>query len=233
MADDRIRHEKLSAGDTVYDIYTTGYTTARYILLHVTGKRGDDTLPDEAAYIAEHTDKGFIFAVCTVDDWNIELSPWKARAAFGNSDFGDGAEATLNRVLKLLGAVRERYGIGDGVHVILGGYSLAGLFALWSGHVCCDFDGTAAVSPSVWFDGWTEFASLNRTQADAVYLSLGVREEKTRNPMLKTVGDCIRRQYELLCENGVNCTLEWNDGGHLNDAELRTAKGFLWCMNQL
>nr|MBQ4319901.1 esterase [Clostridia bacterium] len=233
MTGDVIKHEKLSLDDNVYDIYTSGDTPANYILLHITGKPETDALPSEAAYIAERTGKAFIFAVCTVDDWNSELSPWKARAAFGNEDFGDGGKATLDRVRKLSGALRELYGIGDGVRVIIGGYSLAGLFALWSGYVCNEFDGTAAVSPSVWFDGWTEFASRNRTQAEAVYLSLGVREEKTRNPVLKTVGGCIRRQYDLLCGNGVNCILEWNDGGHFSDIELRTAKGFLWCMDHI
>ena len=35
-------------------------------------------------------------------------------------------------------------------------------------------------------------------RTDSVYLSLGDREEKTRNPVMATVGDCIREGHELL-----------------------------------
>ena len=64
-----------------------------------------------------------------------------------------------------------------------------------------------------------------------VYLSLGDREEKTRNPVMAQVGSCIRSAYEMLQERGVCCTLEWNKGNHFKDPDLRTAKAFAWVMN--
>ena len=71
----------------------------------------------------------------------------------------------------------------------------------------------------------------NRIKTDTVYLSLGDREEKTRNPMLATVGEKIREAHNLLRENSVNCILEWNNGNHFKDADLRTAKAFAWVLN--
>ena len=68
-------------------------------------------------------------------------------------------------------------------------------------------------------------------KADKVYLSLGNREEKTRNPIMSTVGDRIREANELLKQRGVNCTLEWNDGNHFREPDVRTAKGFVWLLN--
>lgn len=69
-------------------------------------------------------------------------------------------------------------------------------------------------------------------RSEAVYLSLGDREEKTRNPVMATVGDNIREACRLLRSRNVSCTLEWNEGNHFRDAELRTAKAFAWILKQ-
>ena len=70
----------------------------------------------------------------------------------------------------------------------------------------------------------------NTIQADKVYLSLGNREAKTRNPVMATVADCIEMSFDHLRKQGVNSTLEWNEGNHFKDAEIRTAKGFAWIL---
>ena len=70
----------------------------------------------------------------------------------------------------------------------------------------------------------------NRVHTGKVYLSLGDREEKTGNPILASVGDCIREGYELFREQGVPCVLEWNQGSHFKDPDLRTASAFSWVL---
>ena len=65
-------------------------------------------------------------------------------------------------------------------------------------------------------------------RAKSVYLSLGKREERTRNPLMATVGDCIREGYNLLKMQKIRTILEWNPGNHFKDAGIRTAKGFAW-----
>ena len=70
-------------------------------------------------------------------------------------------------------------------------------------------------------------SSRDPIRAKAVYLSLGDREERAKNPVMATVGDCIRTQYDRLRERSA-CTLQWNPGNHFRDAEQRTAAGFLW-----
>ena len=69
-------------------------------------------------------------------------------------------------------------------------------------------------------------------RADKVYLSLGDKEEKTRNKVMSAVGDRIREADALLRERGVNCTLVWNAGNHFKDADIRTAKAFAWVIEQ-
>ena len=51
---------------------------------------------------------------------------------------------------------------------------------------------------------------------------------------MKTVGDNIRRQLELLQEDA-NCetsTLEMNQGNHFREPDKRTAKGFAWLIRE-
>ena len=142
-----------------------------------------------------------------------------------NIPFGDGAQKTLDEILKLTGNPEKEY--------VIGGYSMGGLFALWA---CCQTDrfvGAAAVSPSVWFPGFAEYAASRRLMAKHIYLSLGDREEKTRNPIMATVGSRIRELYEQLCAQGISCCLEWNKGNHFTDPDRRTAKGFAWILNDV
>ena len=116
--------------------------------------------------------------------------------------------------------------------LFIGGYSLAGLFALWAGYQTDRFDGIAAASPSIWFPRFTEYMRENRMNAEAVYLSLGDREERTRNPLMSQMGNAIRSAEAMLKEKGIDCILEWNKGNHFKDPDLRTAKAFAWLMNR-
>ncbi len=178
----------------------------------------------EADIIKELAGPDFFLQAVRVD-WFNDLSPWKAPAVFRNIPFGDGAQKTLDEILKLTGNPDKEY--------IIGGYSMGGLFALWA---CCQTDrflGAAAVSPSVWFPGFAEYTASHRMMAEQVYLSLGDREEKTRNPVMATVGDRIRELHEQFCSQSISCCLEWNKGNHFTDPDRRTARGFAWILKEL
>ena len=107
---------------------------------------------------------------------------------------------------------------------------MAGLFALWTAMQTNRFDGIAAASPSIWFPGFLEYMKRQKVQSDCIYLSLGDKEEKTRNLVMATVGDCIREAHAWLQQCGIGSTLEWNPGNHFRDPGLRTAKAFAWVM---
>ncbi len=181
--------------------------------------------------------KGFTLAAFKVNVWNDDLSPWEAPPVFGDQGFAGGAEATLKYVEEelipeLIGG-KDAEMIGDrNAELYIGGYSLAAFFALWAAYQTDVFSGVAAASPSVWFPGWIDYAEKNPVKAAKVYLSLGDKEEKTRNQVMRTVGDNIRRQYELLqADRGCSdCTLEMNPGNHFKEPDIRTAKGFAWLL---
>lgn len=69
-------------------------------------------------------------------------------------------------------------------------------------------------------------------KAGAIYLSLGKKEEKVRNQIMKQVGDVVRMQHEQLKKAGIATALEWNEGNHFQDSEKRLAKGIAWILKQ-
>ena len=179
---------------------------------------------------------GFTLAAFRVNDWNSDLSPWEAPPVFGNEGFAGRAEETLHYVTDELipALITDRDMTDKTVKLLIGGYSLAGFFALWAAYRTDIFSGVAAASPSVWFPGWIDYAGKHSVLADKVYLSLGDKEEKTRNPVMRTVGDNIRRQHELLQADPVcgKCTLEMNQGNHFKEPDIRTARGFAWLLKE-
>lgn len=95
-------------------------------------------LDQQIRFMTEHTEKSFLLVSFLVKDWNQDLSPWCAPAVFRKEDFGKGAGETLAFIEKMLiPEIGRRYGLEENIKdipVILGGYSLAGLFALWSAY---------------------------------------------------------------------------------------------------
>ncbi len=184
-----------------------------------------DMMESEIAIINAQTQKSFAMIAVKIGNWQHELTPWAAPPVFGREPFGDGAKETLNYITS------EVIPIMNETRVLLGGYSLAGLFSLWAGYNSSMFEGIAAVSPSVWYPEWINYISLHEPKVRKVYLSLGDKEEKTRNQVMARVGEAIRIQYDTLQKLSCNTILEWNDGNHFVDADKRMARGFAWLMN--
>lgn len=179
---------------------------------------------NEYEKIRELTGVDFCLTAFKVNDWNKDLSPWVAPAVFGIENFGDGAADTLKEILSLCTDKDKKYYIG--------GYSLAGLFSLWTSVQTDRFEGVAAASPSVWFPDFLEYIRERKPLCKKIYLSLGDKEEKTRNPVMATVGDKIRELDSFLVQEGFDCVLEWNEGNHFKDFDIRTAKAFASVMSR-
>ena len=201
-----------------------GDRAADAVLIQPVDEHDLSCMENEVRLIAELCPVTFHLIAVKVNDWNRDLSPWTAPAVFGREGFGDGAANTLAGILTLCADRSKTYYVG--------GYSLAGLFALWAACQTDVFQGVAAASPSVWFPGFLDYMEEHGMQSPAVYLSLGDREAKTRNPVMATVADRIRQTYDLLRSRGVHSVLEWNPGNHFRDADLRTARAFAWLMKQ-
>ena len=210
-----------------------GEAHAEYLLLQMTGEHELESMESEVAAIAQSAHH-FLFAAIPVKSWNNELSPWEAPAVWGKESFGGNAADTLRFLTEqVIPTLKKQFALPGNVRIILGGYSLAGLFALWASTQTDLFYGIAAASPSVWFPGWMECERQHPMQAQRVYLSLGDKEEHTKNAVMAAVGDNIRTLHSRLIDRGTDCTLAWNSGGHFKDTDLRTARAFRWVMEHI
>ena len=200
-----------------------GDPAARAVLIQPVDEQDLSVIENEVNVIKQLSDRDFRLITFKVENWNRDLSPWKAPAVFGKRDFGDGAEDTLSEILKVCSDRDREY--------IIGGYSLAALFSLWAVYQTDVFAAAAAASPSMWFPGFIEYMSENVIRCKAVYLSLGDKEERTKNRVMATVGDRIREAYDILQKAGIESILEWNAGNHFNESDVRTAKAFARVLN--
>ena len=207
-----------------------GDTGAEYLLLQMANEHDFAGMAREVEAIHRQTAQLFLLAAVQVENWNDDLSPWPAPPVWGKQGFVGRAGNTLAWLEQAVPGIRQQYSTKEDCKVILGGYSLAGLFALWAATQTNALCGVAAASPSVWFPGWSEYEAAHPIQAQRVYLSLGDREEHTKNQTMAAVGDNIRALHSALLQRGKACTLEWNAGGHFKDADLRTARAFAWVM---
>ena len=201
------------------------------LLVQPSARHENGTLEAEVAQLEALAPKPFLLATIELEDWTIGLMPWWDGNISRDPEAGKHGQETLDFILNdLLPELESRYGA---LPVILGGYSLGGLFALWASCQTARFRGVAAASPSVWIHGWLPFAKKHVPMADAIYLSLGDREEHVKNQAIARVGDNLRAYYELLQAQSRRCTLVWEEGNHFNDNAGRLARAFAWCLKQI
>ena len=206
-----------------------------YILIQPVDENDISVLDNEVKHIEENTDRNFSLVAFKIEDWNSELTPWEMPLLRGKGNFGDGAAGTLEFIKNELIPALSEYTNTENKEIkyILGGYSLAGLFSLWSGYQTDIFEGIAAVSPSVWYKKWIEYVEAEKPLSEKIYLSLGDTEETTKHQILSKIGENIRKQHEILEKSeNVKTVLEWNEGNHFKNPDIRIAKGFLWVMNK-
>ena len=133
--------KQVQIGDRPCRIY--GVDCAEYLLLQMTDEH-------EVAAIAQGAAHPFLFAAVPVESWNDELSLWEAPAVWGKESFGGNAADTLRFLTEqVIPSLKQQFDLPENVKIILGGYSLAGLFALWASTQTNLFYGVAAASPSV------------------------------------------------------------------------------------
>jgi predicted alpha/beta superfamily hydrolase len=204
-----------------------------FILVQPSARHENATLESEVQQIAALSKAPFVLSAIELEDWVVDLMPWPDGNISRDPEAGKHGRDTLGYILMdLVPELKGRYG---SLPVILGGYSLGGLFAIWASMQSGCFKAVAAASPSVWIHDWIPFARRHAPMADCVYLSLGDKEEHVKNQAIARVGDNLRAQYGLLREQlgPERCTLVREDGNHFTDNDGRTARAFAWCMDRL
>ena len=210
----------------------SGSETPDYFLIQPSARHENSSIEAEVTQLSALTEKSFLLVTIELADWTLDLMPWPDGNISRDPEAGKHGQETLDYVRQdLLPELERRYGPRP---VILGGYSLAGLFALWASCQTDRFQAIAAASPSVWIHGWIPFAKKYMPMARTIYLSLGDREEHVKNQAIARVGDNLRAYYEMLRNRlgPEQCALVWEEGGHFNENAGRLARAFAWCMDR-
>ena len=160
--------------------------------------------------------------------WDHDMTAWYCPPLSKNDGpYTGGADEYLKMLLsEILPKAKDRIN-GDPIFAGIAGYSLAGLFALYSLYQCDAFERAASMSGSLWFPDFKEYCLEHAMQRrpDKIYLSLGDQEARSRNRLLKSVQENTENILTHYRELGLDVTWELNPGNHFRDAELRIAKG--------
>ena len=116
----------------------------------------------------------------------------------------------------------------------IAGYSLAGLFALYAIYRTELFSRVGNMSGSLWFPGMKAyiFSHEPKRRPDCIYFSLGDKESKTRNPILRTVQENTEEICAYYQRRGIDTVFRLNPGNHFVQSVERTAAGIVWMLGR-
>ena len=215
-----------AAGKNV-TLFTAARDNAPLVLLHTFEDEGESVYRAVQAM----TDADYSIAAIGGLRWEDEMSPWENPPVFkGDTPFTGGADAYLSILTdRILPEILSRLS-AEPAYLALAGYSLAGLFAVYASYRTALFSRVASASGSFWFPGFLEFAEKHEaaSKPERVYFSLGDKESKTRNQILRTVEDHTRALQERFESAGAKTVFELNPGNHFQNATERMAKGIAW-----
>lgn len=177
---------------------------------------------------------GFNLVTISGLHWNQELSPWPIETVVSKDDkFTGEASNWLALLTAEVVPQVERLLDAPPSWRLLAGYSMAGLFAVWTAFQTDLFTRILSASGSMWYPGWLEYAREHELAAplQGAYLSVGEQESTARNAVLQTVGERTRAMAALLAERGIPSKFELNPGNHFKNPSLRVAKGLKWLMH--
>src|SRR5690606_37784044 len=123
-------------------------------------------------------------------DWNEQMSPWYAKKVFSSDkDFAGKADEYIKMLSnEMIPEIESKLGFIP-IERGIAGYSLAGLFSLYSLYKTDLFQFSASISGSLWFDGFINDIKSNemKSKVNKIYLSLGDEENSSKNHRIKQV----------------------------------------------
>ena len=178
-----------------------------------------------------------LFSLVTISnlDWNQDMAPWDSPAAFKNGEpFTGGADDYMRLLVEEIMPRAEKELAGPPAWRGIAGYSLAGLFALYAIYQTDVFSRVGCMSGSLWFPGFKEyiFSHEPKRRPECIYFSLGDKEAKTRNPVLKTVQENTEEIQAFYRSKGIDTVFQMNPGNHFVQGIERTIAGIQWLLSK-
>ena len=198
-----------------------------------------NTFSDEGQKVYEATQAigcpPFTLVAISDLDWNHDMVPWDSPPAFKNAEpCTGGADDYLRLLAEEIIPTAEKEIAGVPYWRGIAGYSLAGLFALYAIYQTDLFSRVGSMSGSLWFPGMKEYIFSHETKCrpDCMYFSLGDKESKTRNPVLRNVRQNTEEIHAFYRGKGIDTAFQLNPGNHYNQAVERTAAGLCWLLSR-
>ena len=168
-------------------------------------------------------------------DWNHDMAPWDIPPiSKGDTPCTGGADEYLRLLIYEIIPETEKLIQGEPMWRGLAGYSLAGLFAVYSLYRAGCFSRIASMSGSLWFPDFKEYVLSHEMKRipEHLYLSLGDKECRTRNPYLKNVQINTEEIHAFFAQKGIDTVFQLNPGNHFKNAVQRTAAGIAWMLSK-
>ncbi len=213
------------------NVYPASGPDQPVVYLHTFGHQGNQV------YKAVQNLKSPDFTLVAVSDlaWDHDMTPWDCPPISKmDTPCTGGADDYLNLLIREIMPEAEKNIQGKPAWRGISGYSLAGLFAVYSIYQTDLFSRVASMSGSLWFPGIKEyiFSHEMKIRPDHMYFSLGDKEAKTRNSYLKTVQDNTSDIQKFYDEQGVDSVFVLNPGNHYANPMERTAAGIDWILRR-
>ena len=157
------------------------------------------------------------FTLVAISDleWNHDMVPWDSPPAFKNAEpCTGGADEYLRLLTEEIIPTAEREITGVPSWCGIAGYSLAGLFALYAIYRTDLFSRVGSISGSLWFPSVKEyiFSHEPKRWPDCMYFSLGDKESKPRNQVLRNVRQNTEEIQAFYQAKGIDTVFQLNPG---------------------
>ena len=181
--------------------------------------------------------KEFILVAISNLDWNNDITPWFApKLNEKDVDYLGKADDYIKLLTNKIAPQTEKY-VENNLKIkieyfAIAGYSLRGLFAIYSAYKTDIFTKIASASGSFWFPKFIDFVKTTNISSNVrkIYFSFGNKESKARNQVLATVEINTIELEKIYNNKGIETIYEVNEGNHFKDATLRMAKGIKWIL---
>jgi predicted alpha/beta superfamily hydrolase len=199
------------------------------LIILLAGEYEEQTLAEIREMLLQQIDVGncraFMIAGFGPIDWHRDYSPWYLEG--NNARIFEGkADETIEFMKNtLLPELQKSYSLNGEVYPV--GYSLGGLTAIYA-HCSIGFTGCGSCSGALWFPGWLEFVK-EHLPSGKVYLSLGGKEEKTKDSLMCQVGIITQKTKELVAKS-TEVTYVKEPGGHFKEVPQRIGRAILWLL---
>ena len=198
--------------------------TAGHVSVSVFGNKKEETviyIPIPVTEVMEtaHLTEEFQLLLAFIDgmDWNRDLSPWPAPKVFRQEeDFSGKADDFLALLAAEVFPKVESLPERPPEKRMLAGISMSGLFSLYAGTKRNEFDALASISGALWYDDFHFYLETHplSEKVQRVYLSLGNKEKKTKNPRMARVEEATLAIRGLFEKQGKEIIYQSNQGNH-------------------